>query len=148
MIHNKLRRLEKDNNMGHWAVAKNAMVDDEVLAQIMSAAPDCDQERVSMSIDSALAMAITVKEVVTGQRQEAQNIVVRLGTVEIKAVDGMIHVTMAGGACAIGDSSVTTVMADYDAIEFAESLSGQAFDMLVRQRIERKARFEGTVRPA
>ena len=148
MIHNKLRRLEKDHDLGHWAVAKNAMVDDEVLAQIMSAAPDCDQERISMSIDSALAMAIALKEVVTGQRQKTQNIVVRLGTAEISPVDGMIHVTMFGGACAIGDSSVTAVIADYDAIEFAESLSGQAFDMLVRQRIERKSRFEGTVRPA
>jgi hypothetical protein len=114
----------------------------------MSSAPDCDQERVSMSIDSAIAMAITLKEVVTGQRKETQNIVVRLGTVEIQSVDGMIHVTMTGGACAIGDSSVTAVMADYDALEFAESLSGQAFDLLVRQRIERKSRFEGTVRPA
>jgi hypothetical protein len=148
MIHNRLRRLEKDHDMGHWAVARNAMVDDEVLAQVMSSAPDCDQERVSMSIDSAIAMAITLKEVVTGQRKETQNIVVRLGTVEIQSVDGMIHVTMTGGACAIGDSSVTAVMADYDALEFAESLSGQAFDLLVRQRIERKSRFEGTVRPA
>ena len=148
MIHNKLRRLENDHDPGHWAVAKNAMVDGEVLAQIMSSAPGCDQERVSMSIDSALAMAITLKEVVTGQRQKTQNTVVSLGAVEIRPVDGMIHVTMFGGACAIGDSSVTAIMADYDAIEFAESLSGQAFDMLVRQRIERKSRFEGTVRPA
>ena len=148
MIHNKLRRLEKDYDMGHWAVAKNAMVDDEVLAQIMSSAPGCDQERVSMSIDSALAMAIILKEVVTGQRQEPQNIVVRLGTVEIRPVDDIVHVTMSGGACAIGDSSVTAVMADYDAIEFAEALSGQAFDLLVRQKVERKRRYEGNVRPA
>lgn len=148
MIHNNLRRLEEDHDLGHWAVAKNAMVDDEILAQVMSSAPDCDQERVSMSIDSAIAMAIALKEVVTGQRQETQNIVVRLGTVEIQSVDDMIHVTMTGGACAIGDSSVTAVMATYDALEFAESLSGQAFDLLVRQRIERKSRFEGTMRPA
>jgi len=55
---------------------------------------------------------------------------------------------MGGGACAIGDSHVTAVMANYDALEFAESLSGQAFDMLVRKRMERKSRFKGTVRPA
>ena len=148
MIHNKLRRLEKDHNMGHWAVAKNAMVNDEILAQIMSSAPGCDQERVSMSIDSALSMAITLKEVATGQRQDTQNIVVDLGSVEIRPVEGAVHVTMAGGVCAIGDSSVTAVMADYDAIEFAEALSGQAFDLLVRQKVERKRRYEGNVRPA
>ena len=43
MIHNKLRRLENDHDLGHWAVAKNAMVDGEVgglfaLAQMLQGA--------------------------------------------------------------------------------------------------------------
>lgn len=148
MIHNKLRRLEGDHNLGHWAVAASATTKDEVLAQIMSAEPDLDQERIAMSIDSALAMAITLKEVVTGQREKTQNIVVNLGAAEIRKNEGMVHVTMFGGVCAIGDSSVTAIMADYDALEFAESLSGQAFDLLVRQKVERKSLYQGKVRPA
>ena len=145
MIHNDVRRLEGDPNLGHWGVGTNG---NEVLAQVKSASPDCDQERILLSVNSALSLAITMKEVAMGERTTIQKIGVMKGSIDLEHRDGMIHVTMAGGACSIGGSQVEAVMADYDALEFAEALAGQAFDLLVREKGVRNARFEGSRRPA
>ena len=67
MLHNYLRRLEGNQDVGSWSFAPAAMRSMGMLFQIMGPGPDCEQERLLLSRKASLQFADALREAINEQ---------------------------------------------------------------------------------